>query len=142
VKTLLLFAVLAASAFAASDQENFAGAERVAKNFLASIDAGNVTGAKQHVYQTDHRTENRGASKKVPIVAVHTRIQDREKLGRLLERRLEKKAVVTDAVHNLPSGKFVEFTYVVRYEKRPKETKETLVIKADNPQRWSVVQYR
>jgi hypothetical protein len=140
----LLFLLLGSFACAASappdprDTEAIKAAERVAKNFLASIDAGNAEGAEKFVYVRDARSPSSGRVTRNPVIKTHNEIEQRRRLGRLKNRTLTKTEILQE-VSGFSTGLFVRFTYTVRYDKKETEQIETLTIKADNPQRWKVV---
>jgi hypothetical protein len=121
------------------DADTIAQAERAAKAFWAAVDVGNVAGAETHVFQREHRPPSAGRTQKTPVISARSKIEERRTFGRLKSRVLLKSEVMKEFA-NYPDGLFVRFTYAVVYEK--KERSETLTIKADSPQRWSVVGLR
>lgn len=145
--TGLLVSILltAASASVASNKndavaDHIRGAERVAKSFLASIDSGNVVGAEKLVYEHERTERMSGRVHRYPAVPCHSRIEFRERYGKVKSRTLTKTEVVKSFT-GFPDGLFVRLTYSVKFEKRGDPVTETVTVKADNPQRWKVVSF-
>lgn len=132
--------VLAASGVfsATAEADLIKNAERVARNFLASIDAGSAGGVEKLAYMRESRSQPSGRVTRSPAVNGQAEIEQRKRLGKMTQRTLTKTEVLKEYA-DYPAGAFVRFTYAVKYDKRESERIERLVIKADNPQRWSVV---
>lgn len=139
---LLLFLLIPAGGLAAAapDPATLQSAERVAKLFLGSIDAGNPRNATRYVYEREHRDPQSGRVRRSPVVATPSEVAQRQRYGRVRSRTLQA-AELLRTYPGFADGAFVRFTYAVRYERRAGPVTETLVIKADNPQRWKVVAF-
>lgn len=126
-----------------SDAEAIAEAQKIATRFLAAVDGGNVRSAANFGYEIEHRDYKSGKIMRMSAVSpglINVRVQARRRLGRLLERKLEKAEVMSE-VSRFPKGKYVRFTYALKFGKKDVTELETLTIKVDYPNRWKIVSY-
>lgn len=140
---LFLMFCTAAGAAEKSDAEAIAAAQKVAKAFLAAVDAGNARSAANRAYDVQRKDATSGRVEKTTMVTegtVHAMSDERRRLGKLLSRTLEKTEVHKELDQPLPRGTYVRFTYNLSFEKKERH-REGLVIKVDAPQAGRVVAF-
>ncbi len=140
--TLLMGVVFAADERAKASAKDIEVAQRVAKAFLAHIDAGNERAAASFSFDRDIHDSKSGRTRHYPAVsegALKRDIDHLKSFGPIIDRVLERTELQQEIGSSFPRGRYVRFLYSLRL--RDKTAREYLTIKVDAPQSGKVAHY-